>query len=335
MIFVRNLSMVVVICRILCYNDLESRGVLIMLEHEEKNGYDFCGYFSNPEFTGKKSKTITEYPCYRRKKYKIIYKLNKGKNNEYNPKFYFYSTEVNLSSPTRTYYKFLGWYDNLGNKIDKIDKETSGDIVLEARWMHELAYVSGNVKEETKAQPYLKTPSARIKYLSEMIQTQLQFFNLFEAKNTSLATVDTILLTLASLFTSTILIENKSILTGVPNLLLKIGLIVLVCIILSSLVVTLLNIIFDVGTRRKRYLKIKYNHHSISGVIHYNKEEFKNRISTIPPNEVLNDLASQTWGLIRINEKNQKRIKIAVILDLVGLVWFIAILVFVMIAQYI
>ena len=65
------------------------------------------------------------------------------------------------------------------------------------------------------------------------------------------------------------------------------------------------------------------------------KEEFKNRISTIPPNEVLNDLASQTWGLIRINEKNQKRIKIAVILDLVGLVWFIAILVFVMIAQYI
>lgn len=168
-----------------------------------------------------------------------------------------------------------------------------------------------------------------------MIQTQLQFFNLFEAKNTSLATVDAILLTLASLFTSTILIENKSILNGGPNLLLKIGLIILVCIILSSLVVTLLNIIFDVGKRHKRYLKIKYNHHSISGVIHYNKEEFKNRICTIPTNEVLNDLASQTWGLIRINEKNQKRIKIAVILDLIGLVWFIMILVFIMIAQYI
>ena len=50
---------------------------------------------------------------------------------------------------------------------------------------------------------------------------------------------------------------------------------------------------------------------------------------------MLSDVASQTGDLGRLNEKNQKRIKIAVILDLVGLVWFIAILVFVMIAQYI
>ena len=181
------------------------------VEHPERTGYKFCGYYVDPTFTGKKQKKKTDYPYYQRMKYKITYTLNRGKNSPFNPKYYYYDTEVNLVEPTRTHFKFLGWYDR-GKKVEKIVKGEHRDIDLEARWIPELAWTK-SVKESS-SKPYFSTFDSKISYLSEMIQTQLQYFALFEAKNTTLATVDTILLTLASLFTSSVILDNKRPLPG-------------------------------------------------------------------------------------------------------------------------
>lgn len=302
----------------------------VEVPHQERTGYKFCGYYSDATLSGRKEQEKTSYPYYRRIKYKISYKLNKGKNDPLNPKYYFYDTEVNLVEPTRTFYKFLGWRD--GKKITKkIEKGEHRDIVLEAMWVPELAWI--NTAKEKPAEPYFKSFDSKIQYLSEMMQTQLQYFSLFEAKNTTLATVDTILLTLASLFTSSVILENNHHLPDNYHFILSIVLIVLVCTLLASLVVTLFNIFFDVGKRRKRHLKIKYNHHSISGIIHYSKFEFIDRINKISDQEVFQDLANQTRGLVSINEKNQKRIRVAVILDLVALFFLVCTLIFIVVVQ--
>lgn len=53
-----------------------------------------------------------------------------------NPTTYTIETEtIVLTSPTnRDHYTFDGWYDGNGNKVVKIDKNSVGDIILEAKW---------------------------------------------------------------------------------------------------------------------------------------------------------------------------------------------------------
>lgn len=94
-----------------------------------------------------------------------------------------------------------------------------------------------------------------------------------------------------------------------------------------SLGITLLNVIFKVGKRRKRILKIKYNHHSISGIIRYSQKEFINRINNISSEDIINDLAKQVYGLVNHNEKSQRKIRIAVIIDIIALIYFLIILI--------
>lgn len=69
--------------------------------------------------------------------YTITYYLNNGKNNSSNPLKYTNLTEaITLKDPTRTGYKFAGWYSDLqcSKKITTISKENTGNITLYAKW---------------------------------------------------------------------------------------------------------------------------------------------------------------------------------------------------------
>lgn len=67
------------------------------------------------------------------KSYKIKYKLNKGNNADTNPTYYASGTTVKLANPTRKNYTFSGWY--IGDKkVTSINKKTSGNITLTAKW---------------------------------------------------------------------------------------------------------------------------------------------------------------------------------------------------------
>lgn len=77
--------------------------------------------------------------------YMITYMLNGGTNNPENATTYKNDTEVGLKAPTKTGYKFAGWYtnSNFTNQITKINKNTNKNITVYAKW----------VKESTNNQP--------------------------------------------------------------------------------------------------------------------------------------------------------------------------------------
>ena len=289
----------------------------------DKKGYYFCGYYTNSFFEGKPVNYKTDFPKYKLIFYKIKYKLNGGRNSKYNFKKYNINTEFELSNPTRRLYRFMGWFDASVKKITKIDSGSTGNIFLEAKWIHESIFVGNENNIENKEDVFFKDVDSKKEYLIEMYQTELAFFDLFESKNNSLATADTILLTLASIFTSQFFVsENEK-----PPLILKLSGVILITLIMLSLGITLLNVIFKVGKRRKRILKIKYNHHSISGIIRYSQKEFINRINNISSEDIINDLAKQVYGLVNHNEKSQRKIRIAVIIDIIALIYFLIILI--------
>lgn len=70
------------------------------------------------------------------KKYKITYKLNKGKNNKKNPKTYTSAKKVVLKKPTRKGYAFKGWYTDrkCTKKITSIKKGSKKNYTIYAKW---------------------------------------------------------------------------------------------------------------------------------------------------------------------------------------------------------
>jgi len=92
--------------------------------------------------------------------YNILYNLNGGINSEYNPSIYNYGNEIDLYSPSKKGYEFVGWYDNEdfnGEKIEKIDENSTGDIALYAKFNvieYSLTYI---VEDATHNNPTLYT----------------------------------------------------------------------------------------------------------------------------------------------------------------------------------
>lgn len=74
--------------------------------------------------------------------HKITYVLDGGSNNSSNPSTYEETTgTIILNDPTKTGYTFAGWYLDAAftQKITQIDKGTSGDITLYAKWTADAA----------------------------------------------------------------------------------------------------------------------------------------------------------------------------------------------------
>ena len=89
--------------------------------------------------------------------YIITYNLDDGTNADENPSSYNVETEtISLINPTKTGYKFAGWYTdetfNEENKITEITKGSTGDITLYAKWTEIIT--ASNVVEKIEALTY-------------------------------------------------------------------------------------------------------------------------------------------------------------------------------------
>lgn len=85
----------------------------------------------------KNNETITLYGMWDMITYKVTYYLNGGTNHAENPLIFTSGDVVNkdiaIKEPTAPGgMKFIGWYDNNGNKVTKISKKTSNDVILYA-----------------------------------------------------------------------------------------------------------------------------------------------------------------------------------------------------------
>lgn len=103
-----------------------------------KAGWKFAGW--NPELPKTFPTSDVEYKAEWIKEgdYKITYELNGGVNAPENPTGYTSEIQpVIFAAPTKNNYKFVGWYsDNaFKNKIEQIEKDSTGDITLYAKWM--------------------------------------------------------------------------------------------------------------------------------------------------------------------------------------------------------
>ncbi len=82
--------------------------------------------------------------------FKIEYELNGGKNSEDNPVVFTTDDEITLfDAKDKPGYTFDGWYMN-GEKVDKINKGTVGNITLEAKYSADLQGLSVISEDSSK-----------------------------------------------------------------------------------------------------------------------------------------------------------------------------------------
>lgn len=111
-----------------------------------KEGYNFDGWFANEEYTEEANLTIvkgsngdiTLYAKWTAITYTIEYVTYGGvfENNSY-PKTYTINDEISLVEPTLNNNFFVGWFTlaENGNLQEKIEKGTTGNVTLYARWV--------------------------------------------------------------------------------------------------------------------------------------------------------------------------------------------------------
>lgn len=116
----------------------------ITLKKPARKGYTFAGWYTDSKYKKKitqikKGSTgnLTLYAKWKKTKYTVTYRLNKGKNNSKNPNVYYVTTStITLKKPTRKGYTFVGWYTDskYRNKITQIKKGSTGNLTLYAKW---------------------------------------------------------------------------------------------------------------------------------------------------------------------------------------------------------
>ncbi|HHU55574.1 MAG TPA: hypothetical protein GXZ48_02630 [Acholeplasmataceae bacterium] len=138
----------------------------IILKEPVKVGYSFQGWYKESDYSGNKITVldintegdITLYPKWDLIESKIIYFLRGGKNNENNPTSYTYESVITLLEPYREGYKFLGWYKNKIEKIEKIGPHMIEYLHLYASWEldeYEITYhLNGGENNENNPNTY-------------------------------------------------------------------------------------------------------------------------------------------------------------------------------------
>ena len=142
--------------RITLVNNNDTGNTVIKKDYEEsilpptppiKEGYVFVGWYKDKDLTEKfnfqnmPKKNITLYAKWEPFPYNIFYHLDGGENSNLNPRMYTTLISVELSSPTKIDYNFLGWYNNelfTGEPITSIPKGSIGTIHLYAKWARTL-----------------------------------------------------------------------------------------------------------------------------------------------------------------------------------------------------
>jgi len=125
----------------------------IKLNNPTRIGYEFIGW-TGTGLTEKTMNVIIPTGSYGNRtfmanwkiiEYSIIYNLDGGINNIYNPVTYTIESDtILLQNPTKECYEFIEWQFN-GNKCIQIEKGSIGDIVLDAVWNNSEYIISYNL----------------------------------------------------------------------------------------------------------------------------------------------------------------------------------------------
>ena len=141
-----------------------------------KNGYKFEGWYSDSAlknkytFTTMPANDVTLYAKWSLETYKITYNLEGGTNNKNNPStFNIQSADITLQAPTKTGYKFVGWYTDSGceNAITKIATGSYGNKEVFAKWEIITYTVTYNVNGATHSNAATYTVETDLTYLSD------------------------------------------------------------------------------------------------------------------------------------------------------------------------
>lgn len=74
--------------------------------------------------------------------YTISYDFNGGQSSEHFETSYTVESEFDIPRPTKYMSVFAGWFDQNGHRFDSIERGTTGDLFLTARWLNNLVVKS-------------------------------------------------------------------------------------------------------------------------------------------------------------------------------------------------
>ncbi len=177
----------------------------------------------------------------------------------------------------------------------------------------------------------------RIHYLEGLVSKQLELYTWCEEKVTTLATIDAILLAGATLFIEHIksgIFPKRVADTFLNNILMSIEqnfVVLTLLFILFPIFVSLGIALFHVIPKMSSGASpsTARNHRSSRGIHSYKDiQEYKNRMDSISADDIYIDLLRQIYGMNINIWRNQFSIKVAVYCDLVGLLGFICIMLY-------
>lgn len=152
----------------------EENKFVIPSEYEVKTGYDFDGWFTDAalktpaDFTVVAIEDKVFYGKWTAVKYEIKYVTDGVAKEPLDAKrYYTVEDKIVLSSPSaiKSGYDFLGWFDEDGGKVISIEKGSTGDIVLTAKFIcrnNYIEYVKGGSVDGNVARANLPNSASKI-----------------------------------------------------------------------------------------------------------------------------------------------------------------------------
>lgn len=165
----------------------------------------------------------------------------------------------------------------------------------------------------------------RVRYLEDLVSKQLDLYNWCEEKVSTLATIDSILLGAATIFIEKVIVVGET-----ATLVNKILNVVMIAVVLLPLFISLAIALWHIRPKMgKRSNKGRPNHRSSNGIRHFtNASEYQSKLLSMSDDEICDDLIKQIYGMNTNIWRNQRSIKKAVVFDLIGLVGFLAMIIY-------
>jgi hypothetical protein len=165
----------------------------------------------------------------------------------------------------------------------------------------------------------------RVHYLEDLVSKQLDLYNWCEEKVSTLATIDSILLGAATLFIEKVLVVGET-----ATLLNKILNVIMIIIVLLPLFISLAIALWHIRPKMgKRSNKGRPNHRSSNGIRHFtDASEYQKKLLSMSDEEICEDLIKQIYGMNNNIWRNQRSIKKAVVFDMIGLIGFLAMIIY-------
>lgn len=186
-------------------------------------------------------------------------------------------------------------------------------------------------KQKTVAR-YEFVSEERIHYLQNLMEKQLQLYGWCEAKVTTLATINSILVAGVAIFLERVKSHEfpqrtcNSIKTCIQYAIESHYGAVTVGLVLLPVSISLALALYHVIPKMQSgvYISQIGNHRSVAGILRYNSmESYKKRLDAISEDEIYHDLVHQIFGMSRNIWRSQLSIRRAVYGDIIALIGFI------------